>query len=508
MRTTGTAVTRTIVAPVGGWDAREALADMPPENAVQLDNWFPGTDKVTVRPGYATFATGLGAPVESLMSYTPLTGAGRMFAAAGSNIYEVTTGGAVGAAAVSSLTNARWQSVQIGTAGGQFLFAVNEADTPRVFDGSSWANTTVTGPTVANLAWCNLHNRRLWFGEKDSLTAWYLPVNTIGGAAASFSLAAVARLGGYIMAMGTWSRDGGSGAADMAVFLTSEGEAIVYAGTDPTTAADWSLQSVFRIGRPVGRRCMIKSASDLVMVTQDGFVAASTILPVDRAQADAVALSAQINRAVNTAVVANGGRFGWQPFIYPRGTMLMVNVPQSDVSAHQYVFNTLTGKPCRFTGVPALCWGLLGDLPYFGTASGTVCRFDSGNSDDGQPITATALQAYNYFGQVGRVKAFRHIEPIFEGLSNPNASVDLAIDFRLPPSLAAPVPSRGNTLVATWGAARWGVSTWGGATEIWDGWRGARGVGRAAAPRVVVSSATSRTAWIATNISMTPGGQF
>lgn len=501
------AMTRAIPAPIGGWDTREALADMPLENAVILDNWFPGTDKVTTRPGYASFATGLGAPVESLLPYTPLSGSGRMFGAAGANIYEVTGGGGVGAAVVAALGSARWQHVQIGTAGGQFLFICNGTDTPRTFDGASWANSTITGPTIASLIWCNLHNRRLWVGEKESLSAWYLPVDTIGGPAAEFSLAAVARLGGYIMAMGTWSRDGGSGAQDLAVFITSEGEAIVYGGIDPTTAADWVLQGVFRIGKPIGRRCMIKAASDLIIVTEDGFVSASTILPVDRAQAERVALSAQINRAVNEQVRANATRFGWEPFIYPRGTMLLFNVPQSDTQAHQFAFNSLTGKPCRFTGVPALCWGLMGDAPYFGSADGHVYEFDSGASDAGASIMATCLQAYSYLGAPALVKAFKHIEPIFEATSNPQAQVDLAIDFRQPAAPATSQPSVGNSAVALWGVGLWGVSTWGSAAEMWAGWRGARGIGRAAAPRVIVNGA-AEIGWIATNVSFVPGGQF
>lgn len=501
------AITRAIPAPLGGWDTREALADMPPENAVTLDNWFPGTDKVTTRPGYAVHATGLGAPVESLLPYTPLTGTGRLFAAAGASIFEVTGGGAVGSAAVGSLGSARWQHVQIGTAGGQFLFCCNGVDTPQFFDGSVWDDSTISGPTIANLIWCNTHNRRLWVGEADSLTAWYLPVDTLGGAATSFSLAAVAKLGGYIMAMGTWSRDGGSGAQDFAVFITSEGEAIVYGGIDPGTAADWGLQGVFRIGKPIGRRCLVKAASDLIIVTEDGFVAASSILPVDRAQAERVALSAQINSAVNAAVRANSTRFGWEPFIYPRGTMLLFNVPQSDEQSHQYAFNSLTGRPCRFTGVPALCWGLLGDAPFFGAADGSVYEFDRGATDAGAAITATCLQAYSYFKAPGQVKAFRHIEPIFEALTNPNAQVDLAIDFRLPPTAATAQPSAGNTSVALWGVSLWGVGTWGSAAEVWNGWRGARGIGRAAAPRVAVTS-TARIGWIATNVSYVPGGQF
>ena len=37
--------------PTKGWDTRESLADMPPDHAIKLDNWFPETDKVTVRRG-------------------------------------------------------------------------------------------------------------------------------------------------------------------------------------------------------------------------------------------------------------------------------------------------------------------------------------------------------------------------------------------------------------------------------------------------------------------------
>ena len=215
--------TYTLPAPVGGWDTREALADMPAKNAVIMDNWFPGTDKVTLRLGTAEHVTGLGGSVETLLEYTPLTGSGKLFGARGGNIYDVTTAGAVGSAAVTGKSNARWQQVQIGTAGGQFLLCMNGADAPLNFNGSAWATTpAITGPTAASLIWCNLHQRRLWVGEKESLTAWYLPVNSIGGAASSFSMAGVARLGGYIMAMGTWTRDAGDGVDDVANQLSDK----------------------------------------------------------------------------------------------------------------------------------------------------------------------------------------------------------------------------------------------------------------------------------------------
>jgi hypothetical protein len=50
------ATSKTLPAPVEGWDTREALADMSEKRAVVLDNWFPTTDKINIRPGYALFA--------------------------------------------------------------------------------------------------------------------------------------------------------------------------------------------------------------------------------------------------------------------------------------------------------------------------------------------------------------------------------------------------------------------------------------------------------------------
>jgi hypothetical protein len=492
--------------PVEGWDTREALADMPIKRAIILDNWFPGTDKVTVRKGHTSYATGMSGAIESLLPYTPLTGTGKLFAANGTSIFNATNSGSVGAAVLTGKSNARWQSTQIGTSGGQFLFAVNGADAPISYDGSSWSNPSISasGLTAANLIWTNLHQRRLWFGEKQSLTAWYLAVNSIAGTPNSFSLAGIATLGGYIMAMGTWSRDGGNGADDVAIFLTSEGEAIVYSGTDPSSASTWSLIGVFRIGKPLGRRCMIKAGADLIMVTQDGFVAASSILVADRAQAERVAISAQINKAVNDAVRSYASLYGWEPFIYPLGTMLIFNIPQSATTFHQYVFNTITQKPCRFTGVNAVCWGLMNDAAYFGGTDGKVYKFDDGSNDNGAAINADGLQAFSDFGSKGTNKAFKLAEPLFESNGNPNAALDLNVDYQV--RAPSGVSSASANTSATWGVSKWGVGTWGSASQIYRGWRGVRGIGRSAALRVRVSTTSARPSWVATNFTYAMGG--
>jgi len=495
---------QTIPAPVGGWNTRDAIADMPDNHAVIMDNWFPDTEKVTLRRGSIEYATGLTGDVETLLEYVPLTGSGKLFACANGDIVDVSDSGAVGAAEVSGLSNDRFQQVQIGTTGGQFLLVMNGEDTPRTYNGSSWANASITGPTAASLIWCNLHQRRLWVGEKNSLDAWYLAVNSIAGTATKFPLAGVARRGGYLMGMGTWTRDAGDGQDDVAIFITSEGEVIIYAGTDPASASTWELIGVFQIGKPIGRRCFIKAGADLVIVTQDGFVTAASVLTLDRSQSERVALSAQIDKSVNSAVRDYGSLFGWQPFLYPRGQMLIFNIPQSG-EYHQFVFNTLTGAPARFTGLNAICWGLLNDEPFFGV-NGAVHKFDTGTNDDGSAIAGDVLQSFSYFKTPGNNKAFKLVEPIFESVGNPNAALDLNLDFQVkaPTGVASASP----VTSATWGVSKWGVGTWGTDGQVYRGWRGVRGIGRAAALRVRVSDTASRPSWVATNYTYVPGGQI
>jgi hypothetical protein len=47
-----TATTTSVPAPIGGWNARDSLANMSPTDAVQLINWYPTPTDVTMRRGY------------------------------------------------------------------------------------------------------------------------------------------------------------------------------------------------------------------------------------------------------------------------------------------------------------------------------------------------------------------------------------------------------------------------------------------------------------------------
>ncbi|HKJ73345.1 MAG TPA: hypothetical protein VKA19_04450, partial [Alphaproteobacteria bacterium] len=339
----------TTPAPVRGWNARDSLAAMREDEATILDNWFPEESSIRIRRGSEDHATGLTGAVESLMTYASGT-AEKMFAAAANAVYEVTSAGAVGLAEFSGMTNNRWQHANFGTSAGNFLYIVNGADAPRYYGGSSWTTPTITGSglTASDLVHVNVFKRRLFFVEKDTLSFWYFPVETIAGSITRFRLDPLCPLGGSLMAMGTWTLEGGAGIDDYAVFITSKGEAVIFQGTDPGDSSAWSLVGVYRVGAPIGRRCFAKVGGELAVVTEDGFIVLSQFLPVGRA-GGARALSDRISGAVSDAVRDRRANYGWQPIVYPAGHMTLFNIPiRENVESHQYVRNTNTGAWCRF----------------------------------------------------------------------------------------------------------------------------------------------------------------
>ncbi|WP_230685465.1 hypothetical protein, partial [Streptococcus pneumoniae] len=76
-------------SPIGGWNKRDALAEMKSTDAVDLVNWFPRTSYVEIRGGYASHATGMTGNGKTLMVHNAMNGTNKMFGATASGIYDV-----------------------------------------------------------------------------------------------------------------------------------------------------------------------------------------------------------------------------------------------------------------------------------------------------------------------------------------------------------------------------------------------------------------------------------
>lgn len=432
---------KSIPAPVGGWDAVSALADMPEDRAVALENWFPSTTDVRVRRGHQIHGTGMGSTVvDTLMVYNGLTVAtSAMFAITNSTIYDVSASGAASATTETGLANNRWQYVNYTTSGGKYLWACNGTDAPRHYNGSVWAQPVITGITAAEIVNVNGHKNRLWFVMKDSTKAAYLATGAIAGAATTFELGGLFTQGGYLVAMATWTRDGGSGTDDLAVFISSRGQAAVYAGTDPASASTWELIGVYDVGPPIGYRCFTKVGADLMLLNLDGVLPLSKGLALDRAAQSQVTITLNINSAMNEAARSYKGNFGWELTPYAKGTMAILNVPiQEGNSQQQYVMNTITGAWCKFTGMNFNCWAVYKDNLYGGGNAGVVYQADTSGIDVSTPIDAIGQGAYNYYGLRGILKQWKLLQPLLTTDSDVVPAIGLSTDFRDNASLGTP----------------------------------------------------------------------
>jgi len=491
---------KSMTAPIGGLNARDSLAAMPPEDAVILDNFFPTTTTVDLRRGAENWSTGYPANVESLMPYIKAS-TKYLFAASGTAFYDATSSGAVGAAVVTGLSNARWQSANMETPAGQYFYAVNGADKPRFYDGVAWVavdgGTTpaISGVTTSLLVHLNVYKERLYFVEINSFRIWYLPVNSIGGAAQSFDLGSIFKLGGYLMAMATWTVDNAAGVNEYAVFITSEGEVAMYQGYDPSTSGTWSLIGMFRIGRPVGRRCFEKVGSDLIVITSDGAFPLSKALLTDRSQLQD-AISAKIIQLINTDIALYKGNFGWDIKLFPLGNKLFINVPQYEgKTQYQYVMNTITGAWCRFINLNANCWCVLEDRIFYGgnlgssPNTGYVALAETGSTDFDDPVTGEVKTAFQYFDAPGRLKRFMMVRPIFmaPGTIRPALRMDIDFENATPTTYGSFTPGAGTP----WDTALWDTFLWGGTDAIRKDWQAASGLGYAGALHMRIQNSDS-----------------
>ena len=494
----------TLPPPVGGWNARDAWSDMDPTDAVVLDNWYPGLGKVTVRGGSALWSqTGTSEPIETL-AVLDAVGGEKLIAAGGGGLWDVTDGNVLMPIGGSQpFTSDRWQ---VANMNGQLALA-NGTNTPQRFDGTTKFAMTISGAglNVPNLVGINVFKSRSYFWEEGSADFWVSEVNALGGALTIFPLADVSPDGGHLLGMFNWTRDGGAGPDDAAVFLMSNGAVAIYEGSNPNEIDDWFLVGVYKIGAPVGRRAWLKVGGDVLILTADGYVSLVTAIRSARGGRD-VALNDKIVKAAAEQTKASRGLFGWQPVHYPRGNRLLVNYPTGG-RYEQHVLNLATGAWCRFRGMDALCWAVFQDRLFFGGADGKVWEADVGTTDGNAKIVADARQAFSYLGARSHNKQVTMVGPLFEAIGEVNARIGLASDFN--PNPQAQVDAQLGepaSLGSAWDTALWDTVPWATRASVVQGWIAHSALGYAISPSVRVEQNVSRVSWNGTRLAYVRAG--
>jgi len=522
------AQTATLPAPIGGWNTKDTLARMSPTDAVALDNFFPQTSFCTLRPGSSKHQLVPGHG-RTLLVYNSLTGTNKLFVTTASAVYDVTSSLGTPAAETVTITDGAFQQTMFGDGTNNWLIIVNGVDAPRYYDGSTWVEITgastpaLSGVTLTDLINVNVFKGRLFFIETQSLDFWYLAAGAAGGALSSFSIAAEAKKGGYIMAMANWTRDAGDGQDDVAVFVTSEGEAIIYQGNNPSSSSAWAKIGTFFVGKPLGRRCMTQYGADLLILTESGLFEMSSALKSANVD-NRFAISYKIHPTLTLSAQISGNVPGWQTTVFPTQNALIVNVPIAEGGAHdQYVMNTISRAWCRFTYWNAESFAVFNLGLYFCCDHGDdtlILRAWDGTTDYPHvedieldvvshlpipmPIVGYGKQAFNYLGKMEKVKQVKMMRPILGVNGEGSYGLDIDVDFQDRPmfGLLEYVSSK-----ALWDEATWDVSEWDDANDVLRTWKSiGASPGVAIAPKLQVTSGTASIDWIAMGLLYETGG--
>lgn len=485
-------------APTGGLVSNRNLAlaqdaNQPP-GATVLENFFPTSTGIVLRRGFVRRASiQQSNPVRALFSYA--TGAQRsIFAATEDGIWDVTSvaspyawaitteggdyiavdpdeedvlgvGDPLGASLIASTASGNWVVVQFATPGGEFLIGVNGADTAFVYDGSTFEDAAITFPsgvglTTADLTYVWSYKERLWFIEKDTLNAWYLPVDQIGGELTLWPMGGVFERGGVLTWGQTWSLESGGagGLSEQCVFTTTEGEVAAYQGLSPDPDQGWTKVGVYRIGKPLGSKAFIRAGGDLVIATTVGLISLAMASRHDYAALGAGAVSYPIEDDWARAVQSRG-QDDWRCQVWADGQMVLI-APPNPVGREPSIFvaNANTGKWSTFTGWDVTAFESFNGALFFGSSDGTVRQGWVGGTDEGAPYIGRVVPLFSDLGEPAALKVMQFARAVARSVYGANVRVSGHVNFKVnfPPSPSQITIPVGNE----WDNGIWGESIW------------------------------------------------
>jgi hypothetical protein len=460
-----------------------------------------GVDPVTIYDGTRWFTVATTTTAQTISS---ITKSGTTATLTTASPHGLVTNNRV---TISGASSSEYNGTFIVTVTGASTFTYVMASAPAANATVVGIYTTIgiTGVNSNTFINVNLFKNRLYFTQKDTLNAWYLPVDSIGGAALPLYFGGIARNGGYLQAMGTWTLDAGQGADDYAVFVTSMGEVIVYNGTDPDNADTWVLKGVWQLGQTFSRRCFFKWSGDLLLLTQDGLVPLASALQSSRLD-PRVNLTDKIYYPISQAATLYYANFGWQIQYFASENMLILSIPTTS-GMEQYVMHTITKSWARFTGIQAYCWEVSGDNTMHFGGDGFVGNFYAATSDAGANITGVVQQAYSYFDTPGQNKRFTMVRPILQSDGGiPSVLCGLSVDFQPIDNSGAVSFNPTTQTVGLWDSGVWDSNKWGGGLITTRIWQGVTGIGFAGSINLTAVAQGIELHWASTDYVYEPGG--
>jgi hypothetical protein len=465
----------TVPAPTRGLALSENETFMSPGGAIVMDNWRPTLKGCSARGGHLQWAAlPETTPIYSGFSYQSGSNR-RMFVGNATKLYDVTSASAT--LVKSGQTSGNYSVAQLANAAGDFLTVVNDGgDPPLRFDGTTWTTLNagqITGPggsavaTGTNLVCVCKYRSRLFFIEKNSMNAWYLGLNAIGGVLAQIPLSGAATMGGKLLFCATWSIDAGDGIDDKIVFGTDLGELIIFTGGDPSVATDWRQEGRYDTSPPLGQNATIKVGGDLLIATVDGIIPTSAAITKSKEELELAAITRNI-KPMWDVEVANKRAWPWtMNYWHDYGAIFVTTPGGASGEERCLLVNAATGAWARYTAWDATCFINLGPDMFFGTQRGKVMQADRTGKDNGAPYVCTLVGGWEMFQAPAQTITWYQARAAYlAGVGQVfNVQLSCAVDYVAtipPPPLATADPG----LTAGWDIGLWDTALWDAAVAV------------------------------------------
>jgi hypothetical protein len=398
-------------------------------------------------------------------------------------IVEDLDSGTTGTLRVRNITGT-FQDNEIITAGGG-------SATTNIPDGVTLV-PAITGFTTSDASYIFQHNSRVWFIEKDSMSAWYLPVDSIGGAATEVSLAGIMPKGGKLLMGISWAASAGDGVNNYLALISSEGDVAGYQGDYPG-ASNWRFIGVANIGRPLTKTAVMKAGGDALVTTMEGLIPLSAVFAKDPAALSTIAISKPIEPTWRYVTSFYPG--GWTVERWTKEAMAIVAYPKLARSYHSnFVVNLKTGAWARYTGWDIQCAAELADELYIGTSSGYICKCETTALDIDEPYYCTYIGQFEKLNSVMQTKSARMARGTWKYGTNFNYRLAVSFNYTDTTDVyPAPAANRDNNV---WDTGKWDVAKWGGGEryrQAQTDWQSVYGSGFVVAPVVQITMGGART---------------
>ena len=418
----------TIPAPLGGVNLRDGIANIQSPEAIVLNNLIPRPTCVENRGATSSRGDAQVGEIRTLAGHPS-----GILAVGGFNGVQNylrpfnTDTNAFGVAVAISANNAPfWNSTLFK----DLLILTNGADTPQAMNaGGGFASLVITGVTAEDLWGCQTFKGRVFYWEENAQSFWYAAAGAYQGALTEFDLSAYTVKDGYLFALVPLTIDGGAGPDDLAAFVFSTGEVLLFQGDDPGDANAWQQIGRFNIPNPIGPQSWVITGSASIVGTVLGAVDLARALAVGAYDVSAVvgqqvtgtAINALPSPIVNSQllIVPNDNLLLWSRYPaddYQGGADLQTL--NMDLTAKKW---SLFNNEATIDGIGATCIGVCNNRLFLGDRYGQLHEYILTSTGDTIAVIGTqsntkfaAVQAYTDFGAPTNRKKVTAVSPITE----------------------------------------------------------------------------------------------